>query len=158
MYISRKQLNQIIKEELEGSIKEVFGMAHGRKAARLDREFQRTAAENPDLAIAMRRERLQKLYEAALELTKEMALIGLDILDPIGILGWPKLKDAYDKLELNPGIDNLENFLNQFVMTMPLGGKYARTVGRAVEFKKNIERAEDLRGSVGRYRAKTEAI
>jgi hypothetical protein len=158
MYISRKQLNQIIKEELEGSIKEVFGMAHGRKAARLDREFQRTAAENPDLAIAMRKERLQKLYEAALELTKEMALIGLDILDPIGILGWPDLKDAYDKLKLDPGIDNLENFLDEFIMTIPLGGKYARTAGRVREFKDNIERAKELRGAVGRYRAKTAAI
>ena len=57
MKITKLQLKQVIKEELNIHLKEVYGAAGWRRGALSDRKWRSQAAINPERALATRRMR-----------------------------------------------------------------------------------------------------
>jgi|TARA_R110002074_G_scaffold201709_2_gene369607 hypothetical protein len=146
--LTNKQLKQIIKEELDTHLKEVYGAAGMRRGARGDREWRSQAAINPDRAAMSRRIREKSLSRDIDKMFRDLAFLGIELADPTPVHGIIDASGAYMKYYDNPTLENGFIFLLELVAVLPMLGNAARTTKAIRKIKYISDKALDVKDSL----------
>ena len=148
MQLTNKQIKQIIKEELDTHLKEIYGAAGMRRGAQSDREWRSQAAINPERALATRRMRERILSRDIDKMFRALTFLGIELADPTPVHGIIDASGAYMKYYDNPTLENGFIFLLELVAVLPMLGNAARTTKAIRKIKYISDKALDVKDSL----------